>query len=128
MLIFSYDTKYDPPAPMIQIGVSHFSANQPQQTIIALVDSGADATMLPLDFLKQSRASYVEQRVLRGVTGASIQVHRYVAAIHVGNEILRGIRVVGHSSFTEPIVGRDVLNRLQITLDGPAETTEIQQT
>lgn len=127
MLSFHYDAAYDPPAPVIEMGISHHSANSPQQTVTALVDSGADVTMIPLDLLKQSGASYVEQRSLRGVTGATIQVHRYVAAIHLGNEILRGIRVVGHGTLTDAIVGRDVLNRLRMTLDGPAEVTEIQQ-
>lgn len=126
MLTFRYDTEYDPPAPIIQIGISHFSADTPKRTMVALVDSGADATMLPLALLKQSGASYVEQRGLRGVTGATIQVHRYVAAIHMGDEIIRGIRVVGHNTFTEPIIGRDVLNRLRITLDGPAEVVEVE--
>lgn len=49
---FLYDSTFFPPAPMAEVGISHISATMPTIMTVALVDSGADVTMLPLSLLK----------------------------------------------------------------------------
>ena len=121
---FEYDTSYYPPIPVVEIGISHVKANDPAVKVIALVDSGADVTMLPLSLLKRANARYIGKAELSGVTDHSVPVSQYFIAIHLGGKIFRGIRAIGHKTIAEPIVGRDLLNRMRVTLDGPAETTE----
>lgn len=123
---FDYDSAFSPPAPIIEVGFSHALANTPALTIWALVDSGADVTILPLSLLKQSGASYVEQRSLRGVVGKAVIVHRYLAAVHIAGIIIRQVRIAGHADLKEAMIGRDILNQLTILLDGPAELLEIR--
>lgn len=76
--------------------------------------------------LKQSGASYVEQKTLRGIIGTGTVVHRYLAAVYIGGVKLLGVRIAGHPEVHEAVIGRDVLNQLMIILDGPAETLEIR--
>ena len=50
----------------------------------------------------------------------------YLVDVAIGEVTLPGIEVVGDPSGNEIIVGRDILNRLRILLDGPAKITEVQ--
>jgi len=53
-------------------------------------------------------------------------VFLYLVDVAIGKVTLPGIEVVGDPSGNEIIVGRDILNRLRILLDGPAKITEVQ--
>jgi predicted aspartyl protease len=117
---YDYDTKYEPPAPTIPVGLSRSGETSASQEIVALVDTGADATMLPVDVLKSAKTRYVQQRLMRGVMGEPTTVNLYLAAIHVAGHVIHGIRAIAGPEGSEAIIGRDVLNRLEITLNGPA--------
>jgi len=40
--------------------------------------------------------------------------------------LIRGLHVVAASVSDEAVIGRDALNQLVVTLDGPAEMTEVR--
>jgi len=63
---------------------------------------------------------------MRGVTGGRVEVDRYLVAIHIGSNLIRGLHVVAAPVSNEAVIGRDVLNQLVVTLDGPAEVTEVR--
>ena len=46
-------------------------------------------------------------------------------SIHVGGEILPGVEVVGDLYGQEILLGRDVLNKLLLLIDGPHQRTDI---
>ncbi len=92
---------------------------------MALLDSGADGSMIPLDVLRQIGARYQETRYLRGVTGVRQTADLYLVTIHIGPHKITGIRATAVSDGSEVIVGRDVLNHLVVTLNGLANVTEI---
>ncbi len=74
---FDYDTTYDPALPVVQISVWSFGRTAPSLNRIALVDSGADVTMFPLNVLREIGARKTEQVNVCGVSGV-----RYVADIY----------------------------------------------
>jgi len=125
-MIFSHDynTSYDPAAPVVPVKISA-PGQGIQEEVMGFIDSGADATMIPDTLLRKIKARFVEHRNLRGVTGHRISVKRYLVTIHLGNEVVYGVRAVATSSGTELILGRDVLNQLVITLNGLAQVVEI---
>ena len=45
---YSYDANYEPAAPVALIGLSPSGEMEIRQQITVLLDSGADATMIPL--------------------------------------------------------------------------------
>lgn len=112
---------YTPAMPVMVISVSGLQGNDPIARVEALVDSGADATMLPADLLRHVKASFHETRVMRGVTGHRVAVDTYFVTIRVGPFEISGVEAVGMVEGTEVILGRDVLNQLEITLHGPAQ-------
>ena len=89
--------------------------------IIGIIDSAADATMLPLDVLELIGARYAQTRHMRGVTGPPIPVDTYYVTITFGPYVIYGIEVVVLPIGSESILGRDVLNQLELTLNGPAQ-------
>jgi predicted aspartyl protease len=118
----SYNNKdYFPAAPIVEIAISSSSRGASEATLIALVDSGADATMIPVDILTAINSRYLETRQMRTVTGQVIPVSMHRVHIRIGPYRLTGLRVVAVQEGSEPIVGRDVLNELEITLIGPAQ-------
>ena len=62
---YPYSRDYDPPAPTVWATVRA----EAQIRLNMLLDTGADATMLPLDLLQDIGAEYVMTQQMRGVTG-----------------------------------------------------------
>ena len=82
--------------------------------------------ILPIPLLESAGARYVEQRQMRGITGPSVLVRLYLVSIHIAGEAIHGLRVVGLTNGTDALIGRDVLNQLRLTLDGPALALRIE--
>jgi len=126
VLSFDYNNVYDPPAPFITITVDGRNSTKSPMTISAFVDSGADGTMLPINVLQSIGAEYEDSVWLIGTAGGRQKVDSYTVSVHVENEVAHGISAVAMPIGSEPLIGRDVLNQLVVTLDGIAEVTEVQ--
>ncbi len=123
---FDYNRDYEPSAPILEITLRKTSQMTASEvTLSALVDSGADATMLPITALQAAGGRYVETRQMRGVVGAAYPVDLYLITVQIGPHTIPAIRAIAAAHKAEPIIGRDVLNRLVIILNGPAGVTEV---
>jgi hypothetical protein len=97
-------------------------------TIVALpaiVDSGADATMIPVRHLRQVGARRSRKAMMRGVTGVAALVDLYTVAVRLGPHRQGFMEVVGVGDSDETIIGRDIVNHLSVTLNGPALAVEV---
>lgn len=74
---FEYDSRYLPPAPVISVTVDGYSPTSGTTTIQALVDSGADGTLLPLRILERVGASFIDTVQMTGITGIRHPRDRY---------------------------------------------------
>jgi predicted aspartyl protease len=119
--------KYYPSAPVLDITVRSSPAlNQPGgETIRVLVDSGADATMLPETLLVNIGAQRIDRRRSRGIYGQVRTVSLYLVDVQIGLLVIPSIQAIGIAADDEPLLGRDVLNHLIVTLDGIGGVTEI---
>ena len=126
IISFEYDTDYEPSAPFVEIEVDGYDQRLGRQTIKAMLDSGADASFIPVPLLNSVGASYKETRWMRGAIGTRTEVDLYLVAIRIGTTWVRGLHVIGAPATDEAVIGRDVLNELVVTLNGPAQATEIQ--
>ena len=93
--------------------------------IPAFVDTGADATIVPIAIVRQLRAGVVTLKTVRGYTGGRRTVRTYLVDIEVGPFTLPGVEIVGDDATDEILLGRDVLNRLRLLLDGPGRRTQL---
>jgi predicted aspartyl protease len=122
---FSYDRSYSPAAPVvnIQIGVPGESVNSIEY--LAFVDTGADGTIIPSAYLRQFDIEPDSQRYLRSQWGDRRAVDVYLLDILINTIHLSPVEIVADELGSEIILGRNVLNHLIITLDGPNNIFEI---
>lgn len=127
LLSHDYDTiNYQPAAPFIEITIDGYDDTKQPLTLKVFVDSGADGTMLPRDILLAVGATYKGTAILSGMAGGRQTVDQFIIRIQIGSHIINGISVVAMPTNSEAIVGRDVLNELILTLNGPSNTVQIE--
>lgn len=121
---YAYDAAYDPAMPVVDIQIGRAMA-ETSLALTALVDSGADATMIPTHYLRQIHARRSRKKWMRGTTGERMLVDLYPISIQLGPLAQTHLEAVGDTQNEEVIVGRDVLNHLSVNLNGPASAVEI---
>lgn len=114
----AYDTSLDPPAPVVPMTISGPSGED-AVLLPMLVDTGADCTVVPVAIARLLGLVRVDRIGLTGVGGASI-----MAPVHAASVTVLGLRVLARvvAFGDEAILGRDVLNQVVLTLDGPGLT------
>lgn len=122
---FEYNRDYEPPAPILEVGISLPRQDQPTVTISGLLDSGSDGTMLPISILENIGAKPVGRGRIRGILGNSTAASIFLVKLYLGNQQIYAVRVIGVDEESECLIGRNVLRHLVVTLNGLASVTEI---
>lgn len=121
----SYDFAYDPPMPALLVTFGRSGERPWHGPLQAIVDTGADMTIVPETIAKQVKALPLNPGQLESQWGDVHLVTIYLLDIEVVAQILPGIVVAGDPDADEIILGRNVLNRLPLLLDGPQQQTEV---
>ncbi|MCA9998371.1 MAG: retropepsin-like domain-containing protein [Anaerolineales bacterium] len=119
-----YDTAYNPAMPIVDIALRR-SANQPAIQLQAIVDTGSDATMIPITYLRQIKARKGHRQILSGTAGGRYEVDLYSVSVQIGSYRPIYVDAAGTTRGNEVIIGRDVLNQFVITLNAPAHVVEV---
>ena len=123
-----YDQNYNGPAlPVVEVQIRSLAENGTVIVRQALVDSGADATMIPLNDLEAVSARRVDRKRLRGISGISYQVDIFEVSLNIGPFYVPKIFAVADRQSDDMILGRDVLNLFITTLDGLAYMVHLSQ-
>jgi predicted aspartyl protease len=123
---FSYDTDYEPPAPSLEIQLALPGRSFSPGPYTAFVDSGADATLIPAHYLHGLPIQVDDRKFLRSAWGERRIVDIYYLDVGIGSLRLPVIEIVADEESNEIIVGRNVLNKLFIVLNGPAQILEMK--
>lgn len=121
---YNYNSDYYPAMPVVELSLG-LPLSEATLEVRAIVDSGADATMIPVRILQEVGARRSRKALMRGVTGVSTLVDLYAVAIQLGPYRQGFVEVIGVVDNDEAIIGRDVLNHLAVTLNGPALVVEV---
>ena len=122
-MISPYNAGYRIPFPMLTVTLhTDESAVGP---LSALLDTGADFTLIPTPVLEQIEAADVGQVRIQTHFGDSHLVTQYTVAVQVHETGLLWIYAIGDDEGNEVILGRDVLNKLPLFLDGPQRQTQL---
>jgi gag-polyprotein putative aspartyl protease len=124
---FQYNLDYYPPIPVAEVSFITASESLRAGPLLATVDSGADGTIVPISHLNEIKASPTVDMMMRSQWGERRRVLLYLVDVQIGEITLPGIEVVGDDQTDEVILGRDILNRLRVMLDGPINTTTITE-
>ena len=124
---FRYDTSYQPPAPVVEVIIVSATENVSVGPLPALVDSGPDGTLVPLDYLLEIRAPVTVEMSIRSQWGERRRMLLYLVDVRLGRLTLPAIEVVGDELSNEIVLGRDVLNRMRVLLNGPAQAVQVSE-
>ncbi|MCP4537278.1 MAG: hypothetical protein GY832_09035 [Chloroflexi bacterium] len=122
---YPYDVGYQPPFPVLRVVLRNSDEGLDTPTKDALLDTGSDGSIVPIAYLRQILAPALSDTRIRSHWGEWRPVQLFVVDLELDGLILPGIFVVGDEQGDEIVLGRNVLNKLRLLLDGPANLTEI---
>ncbi len=122
---YPYNDAYWPDFPVLNVELCNEDDGFRTKSIVALLDTGADASMVPMDLLRQIQAYVIGSSHVRSHWGDRHEVYLFQIDVKLDQITLPGITVIGDEHGDEVVLGRDVLNKLRLLLDGPTNQTEL---
>ncbi|MGI0013724.1 MAG: retroviral-like aspartic protease family protein [Nitrososphaera sp.] len=120
----AYDFSLNPPAPIADVVVAHPTRGV-SSVIRGKLDCGADITVIPEDLAIQLGITPKSHIWTKGYDGTySLRPAYYIRLVIEGFD-LASVRCIA-TNRTNVLLGRNVMNRFIITLDGKALTFDIQ--
>jgi len=120
-----YLDSYYPPIPVLEISLGYPQEMLTHGSLTALIDTGADGTLVPQSLIDELGAPPIDQVRVRSHWGEWRHAQLFTVDIGIGAFRLPAIEVVGDDQGQEIVLGRNVLNRLRLLLDGPARQVEL---
>ena len=122
---FNFDRTFVPPFPRLPVTMTLPENSMRSPTFSGLVDTGADATLIPAQRLRELNANEIYTARLRSHWGEPRTVSVYLVDLEVAGHTLPSIEVIADDLATDALLGRNALNRLILLLDGPAGEADI---
>ena len=122
---YHYSSQYTPPAPVIEISLGLPGQNPMAGPFVGLVDTGADATYVPNNLLQQIGAPFINRGIVKSQWGERRAIKLHAVSIQVGQFAIPVVMVISDTSGDEIVLGRNFLNRWQISLNGPDSLTQL---
>lgn len=122
-----YSFTYFPPIPILPISFSMPEETKWQGPFTAIVDSGADFTMIPFKLLSPLNLPMVGSANVVSQWQDRHEVQVFLADLQIGSVVLTEIEVAGDPFSDEIILGRNVLNDLDLRLNGPELHLELTE-
>jgi predicted aspartyl protease len=119
-----YNATLDPPAPFLPVRLANLAGHSELVTVQAKIDTGTDLTVILVALIERLQLMPAGEIEVEGYDGHRAVVHAYDVNLQIDQLSVAGLVVI---TFPEDyaLLGRDVLNRLHVVLDGPALTTEV---
>jgi hypothetical protein len=115
----AYDDSFSPAAPVARVSLRHPESGASIGDVPMLIDSGADATLLPESAIASPGLAGTGEKYglvsFDGTTSESEAVHAVLVFLQ---KSFRGRFLPFESEIG--VIGRNVLNRVRLVLDGPA--------
>jgi predicted aspartyl protease len=121
---YPYNEQYIPAFPVADIEI--WAREDKSLAVTALLDSGSDATMIPIRFLQQVRARKGKRMRVHVLGNHSYMTDSYRISLRMAGTMVQ-LSVLADHFNEQVILGRDVLNYLVVTLNGVAHMVEITE-
>jgi predicted aspartyl protease len=123
---YTYCQDYQPAFPALEIVLLNDDESLRSGPISALVDTGSDGTLVPISYLKDLQVVPLRDVTIRSHWGERRSVQLFVVDLEIAGSRLPGAFVVGDEQGNEIVLGRNLLNKLVLLMDGPAETVALR--
>ena len=121
----AYDTAYPLPFPSFPLKIRQVEGSQSTDTVQALVDTGADGTLVPVSLLITIGAEEIYTTRMRSHWGEWRAVKIYLVDLEIEGALFSGIEVIADSVGDTVLLGRNILNKLVLLLDGPRHQVDV---
>jgi predicted aspartyl protease len=120
-----YDAAYDPPAAVLDVTiVNPFTKGQPRISGRGVIDSGAFKSVIPQTWASQIGLLPITEIVTKSYDGREKKQPASITNIVINDHVFEYVEVLLIKRYTA-LIGRDILNQLKLTLDGPHLEFEI---
>ena len=116
--MIAYDANYTPPAPLIAVEIGGLVRSPRRRTLTALLDTGADITAIPEALVELMHLYPTGRLQLESVDGRFTPAFTYTVQLKLADVLIPQMEVV-LTRLEYVVLGRDVLNRFYVQLDGP---------
>jgi len=124
-MIQPYSQAHYPPMPVLDVSLAAPESQDWTGPFSAEVDSGADFTIVPASLLRPLHPPAVRPATLSSQWRDRRPVLVYEVDLRVGDLVLPAVDVAGDPYSGEILLGRNVLNCLDLRLEGPALRTHL---
>lgn len=122
---YAYVRKSSFPFPALPVILHRAEGEAITPLLNAEVDTGAEIMIVPANYLTLVEEDYLQTVHLRSHWGEPRNFKMYVVDLLIGNEHLPSVEVVADQQGKEVLLGRNILNKLILLLDGPKSLTDI---
>jgi hypothetical protein len=122
---YQYLSQLHPPAPFVYLTVRNPADGTEQRDLAAQLDSAADRTLVPEALVESLDLPRIGTILIGGVGGVTHSMPSYLIEVKIHDLAPIPVEVVANPGESWVLLGRDVLNRYRIVLDGPQLTFEI---
>ena len=120
----AYDRAFNPPAPVADVTVANPVATNKRSNLRGKMDTGADITVIPERLVVPLGISPKSRVWTRGYDGTYAQRPVYYIRLTLEGFVLATVRCIA-TNRSDVLLGRNVLNRFLIILDGKNLTFEL---
>lgn len=122
-----YDTSHTPPAPMVHVTVASIVRTRRRESAPALLDTGSDITAIPTKFVDALQLYPISRLRLEDVQSKTVPVFTYAVRLTIAGLVIPRLEVI-LTGLEFVVIGRDVLNRFYLLLNGPDLTFDLATT
>lgn len=127
MIRYRYNTQLQPPAPFVHASLRNPADGTHLDNVPAQIDSAADRTVLPQAVVDQLGLAQTGAMLIGGLGGVTYTLPTYVVLLGIHDFAPRPVKVVASPDEPWILLGRDVLNAVRVTLDGPRQILDLAE-
>lgn len=118
-----YDDNYEPPAPAVKL-IVYRPFSEESVTGIGKIDTGADITVIPSKWVKELSLIPASVVCIRGYDGRLREAYTYYVRIEFQGFKFPLVETLS-SNRQDALIGRDILNKLKLELNGKTLNFEL---
>ena len=125
MIRYNYNRQVNPPAPFVHVAIERPTVGGTTIEMSAQIDSAADISVIPWGVVDELQLVQFGEQVVGGFGGYTLEIPTFLIRIGLRGQPLSPLKVLASREESFVLLGRDVLNRFHLVLDGPNLVLEV---
>ena len=126
MIRYSYNRQVEPPAPFDHVSIRGPAGDPVVEGLPAQIDTAADRTVMPAELVARLGLIPLDELPVAAFGGQVLLVPSSFVEVAVRGMAFHEIEALAHPEEPYILLGRDVLNRHRLHLDGPGLALQVE--